>query len=351
MTLIAAYLDPEDAIAIAGDLLMTSPNKRERPSTVLPAQIPGRPVGDTSCVTGLKQKVVRIDERIYIAWAGSLIVARGVLTWVAENALGLQTATEVIDKICSNYPDLHSLPEVALIIAVSDDGKCGSRKITLESYNCTIRETEDGGRIHCAGTGEYHFLDSMSFEEVGRTGAGNIGINLIAKVFSNIALSFLSETQGWANYEFSYGGAFEVLTLNNDGWKKVSYVLHSWLKEGTGITPVNPITKASYQDDGCLLIDQFLPNGTELLCRRFKVDSPLQSFAPIADAVAYPTRVIDLHADLAVHYLFDSQRSASTPRFQLEWSMLPAVSFREMENGYIGIWTDTSRILGYFDQY
>lgn len=267
MTLITGYLKRPANLALAGDLMISTRGGGKGKNTALPALFdqPTRPF--PSSFGGLLQKIVRLDTNFYAAWAGSVLVARSILSTVKEEVKNIRSGEDVLQLIYNSGFSKSELESVSFIFVSAKFDHSKNLNLFLQDYLCGMTELLDGTKVRYAGTGTYHFFDSISWTDEwinpehladsnNESYSGELFFN---GVFARAALSYFSEWKGWANYDFAYGGAFEFVRLNRFGLEKIPYNILFWSRSGQEVSPINSITSLSYDKLDRLVIDQFMP--------------------------------------------------------------------------------------------
>ncbi|WP_297341636.1 hypothetical protein [Pseudophaeobacter sp.] len=299
---ISSYLHKTFGASMVGDLLTSNEKLHLKEQLPLPARLDGSRPSDATHVIGMAQKLNLISPTFAIAWAGSKFTAQSILRELRLKLPYPKNENEVFEFIDTLGYSKDDLDDVVLTFLIYGEAQGDIAKISSGSHNCQPRQVNEDLRIKFAGTGAYHFFDSVEIEKLASRGAATGFHDFFASLISRGAISFYSEHQNWGNYTFSYGGSFEYIQPRVGHWVKVPYSVVFWKKEGEKFIPVNPITIHTYKPDGTLVIDQVLPSPEGMQSRRFLVETIFGDQSPKQSQIALP-----LSHGFSVHYIIEDE--------------------------------------------
>ena len=186
-------------------------------------------------VKGLKSKVLLINNRLAVGWAGSEIAARTVLTELSgsidENNFSIKDVYDFIDSI----DDLgkQELSLIGVVLESTPDGIAICRfswdydkKWGLPQYSSDVFST-----IYGSGSGFEDFVDIL--KSIKNKPIPNREIN-VAEQAITLSLSVLGHMQGQQmrkslGLSEMYGGGYELVTILNGELKKIDDITyHFW---------------------------------------------------------------------------------------------------------------------------
>jgi len=186
-------------------------------------------------VKGLKSKVLLINNRLAVGWAGSEIAARTVLTELSgsidENNFSIKDVYDFIDSIDDLGKQELSLTGVVLESTPDGVAICRfswdyDKKWGLPQYSSDVFST-----IYGSGSGFEDFVDTL--KSIKNKPIQNREIN-VAEQAITLSLSVLGHMQGQQMRKSSglsemYGGGYELVTILNGELKKIDDITyHFW---------------------------------------------------------------------------------------------------------------------------
>ncbi len=209
---------------IIGDLLISG-DEAHLPGVNLPTIVDIKdvfPPGSGFVPIGLKQKVIVVNEKLCVAWAGKMIEADYLIDEITEEfkakEVNLNNVQQFMDKINKEI-------QLSTILTVIENVY-----IYQMSYRCTEIDHAFLGRLRIGGTGADLFLKTI--EGVNYTQLqDNKGIDNFKKELSTaIALCGASLSQGeifsFDNLLEYFGGGFEIVTSINASFQKVGDITY-----------------------------------------------------------------------------------------------------------------------------
>ena len=187
-------------------------------------------------LSGVAQKMT-IAKNSLVMWAGSYVVAKTLLKLILEMSEGGKSLLYLKDVVQKSGLSEPEISEVSMIyFCISDD------QVVNQSLNCQTG-TAAGQKVWGAGTGLWDYADNT-------TGGFDLD-SLIARTVLNLA----SEAWSSKNYEFLYGGWFEIATISEQlRFKKLSYALKFWRKGADGVVRIDaPCVYSAYRGSDLII--------------------------------------------------------------------------------------------------
>ena len=228
MTLIS-IISPNDFPVLLGDLLISAPASNDGSRVSLPSLIAETPsvelTNGSFSIVGLSQKVAVINDYLAVAWSGSKIAAKAVLTDLKENVPPTPMTSDDFFKYLDslNYKETTELSLLGLTIDAEG-------KLHRFGQNHKLVKYDPLNNIYVAGSGADDFVSYLFeyFPEGFKSGGEmNVYCEAISTVFIYARISFCNEMNSRSNFEHYYGGGFEFVTPIRDtdtdtvGLKKV----------------------------------------------------------------------------------------------------------------------------------
>ena len=244
MTLIARY-EVADVPILLGDLLVSSAIPPEKP-LLIPTRgdvftNPDKSIHPTS----LLQKICIINDNLMVAWSGSVIVAKTVLSAFKEkfsNKLVDEPSIQsVVDDIGGEY--LKGTQFIGL-------AKHKEGGLTRFSYRDYTFEHAYFGQCHVGGSGADRFMEVLRESGPLDIAGGSAGdTDLAISHALTTAQTFLArelfseEIVAEELFEEQFGGGFEVGVLTINGAEKVGDILHliwTWDENNDAVPKLMP---------------------------------------------------------------------------------------------------------------
>ncbi len=212
--------------AFIGDLLTSwkVPVESELPTRPEPAIQPGE---DGYYAHSLAQKLVIVRPYFLLAWAGSQSNTLRILKEI-DNLL-----PSTFDEIKEFAPILDVLSSCAqdseMIALVIGDGMV--QPICVGTRGVEI----DGKRVYLMGSGAPEFFDYLSSDQITLPESGSSSMTACAMALRFAARAVAIQWVTGAGLETSWGGGFEVVYPEPDGFKKIDRILfRAWIINSDG---------------------------------------------------------------------------------------------------------------------
>lgn len=272
MTLIAAFTHKNYGTAFVGDMLLSTEKSEQTADLLLPARIDSKRPVEARHICGMAQKVIIISNTFVVAWAGSYLTAKSILNAMQAYLPHPNSTNEVFHFIDSYGLSEKELENIGLAFSILTIGKDGDFAFQTAIHNGNLLEASEKLNIRFAGSGRYHFFDSIAVD-IEKASIGSDAIEIFwSEIIGRAATSFFSEINNWANYDFSYGGGFEFVVPTKMGWVKLPYTSSFWLPTVTGYEPVNAVTNYQYNNDGSVCVSQIIPTKDGITPRLFNIE-------------------------------------------------------------------------------
>lgn len=284
MTLIMAY-HGHGLLAMLGDLMISQTS----PVSVLP-ELPTRydktfPV-DNAYLSGLQQKVFSINRNIAVGWAGNALVARHIIRRIRDEFTPPYTGIRVLDFIASLGLSDKLLADVSFIFCmfVEEVGDFSNMQVQ-DYFTKEVRNPSDNSEyFKFAGSGDYHFFETIGFNVKPGNAEATPYLTTISGIIGRGAIAFYHELISDDVHNFYYGGSFEVLFPDLDGFVKFATTTTVWSYDDAGVRLIGPIYMQEYNASGALGLRRFVlqPDGEweqKLFVVRNFVDDSNSSFS------------------------------------------------------------------------
>jgi hypothetical protein len=255
MTIIASFQHKVYWLLV-GDLLISGIEGIN--SVQLPTRYHKDQPATPSHFVGLSQKVVCVDDNLAVAWAGSKIVAQHLIRRIANELSPPYSSDEILRLIYDSGLLEKELNSVSFIFfGVDHDKQTGEVHQFIQDYLTGETILDKDTKVKYAGSGQYHFLESLQYRMKGYEGAITEFEHWIALLISRIGIALFTEIISDETHNFSYGGGFEIACL--DSRKKmaklpITFVFWSLKKEGPEL--IGPILAFNYPQRNHLLISR-----------------------------------------------------------------------------------------------
>ncbi len=297
MTLIASY-QRRNEIVMIGDLLLTS-NVDLTSSKEIPTRFDGWNTPESRYITNLTQKIVHISDRICVAWAGSYLVARHILQCIALVSDSFKTGDDILDFIRRMSISSHEKESVSFIFYIIDaDGD--NYRLTVQDYMTSQTEFGIDHKIKYAGSGAFHFLETVSFNLVGTYGRMSSYQETVVTWLSRAAIVFLEEVLSETPHYYRYGGGFEILMpwVPTGKFRKIPYSTFFWRDTDNGIKPILLFYSMQYNAKNDLVINRFSYSENKMIeIKRFYVRSVM------CEGTTEEFDNVSIENDTHVHYI------------------------------------------------
>jgi hypothetical protein len=223
MTVIAAF-NVQGCPILFGDLLLTAEADPDHRMVAVPALGDVRDFFEGSgwTVSGLAQKVVLVSASCVVAWAGSWIAAKLVVSQLREMAGDKVLTADFILSFLQQHPDLQQHP-ISLIGYVREE-----RGIKPFWYHAN--DVFDGGKlgvVSAAGTGAHVLRDFAEvvalspFATTGQVGTGEMAVSTALFLAGFLLRAELHGGDAAPTLRCMFGGGYEVASYLNGEFRKV----------------------------------------------------------------------------------------------------------------------------------
>lgn len=223
MTVIAAF-NVQSCPIVFGDLLITAETEPVDRVVSVPALGDVRDFFEDSgwTVTGLAQKVVIITQSCVVAWAGSWIAAKLVISQLRDMASDEPLTADGILSFLQQHPDLQQHP-IALMGWVREDRG-------LKPFWYHAEDVFDGGKlgvVSAAGTGahvlrEFAVIAGQSpIAASGQVGAGEMAVSTALLLAGILLRAELHGGDAAPTLRCMFGGGYEIASYLNGEFRKV----------------------------------------------------------------------------------------------------------------------------------
>lgn len=222
MTMILTAFGKETGLFALGDIL-TSTKRKVGAKVPLPLQFEAlvHSSGDYS-VAGFAQKLTLVSPTVLIAWAGSYAVAYALIRAIrdavrADVPIDLATIITTVGLIDSE------IERVSLIVheVVGD-------QMQIQCLNAEHGPI-DGINAAWSGSGSFDFLHDTIVE---RGGADPSFAEILRGLLLRTAATLAGEAISGSNYDYLYGGWFELVISRTLGLQKIPYAIKFWGRRG-----------------------------------------------------------------------------------------------------------------------
>ena len=222
MTIIAGFSVGNYPVLV-GDLLLTDERTDDLVIAIPSSEdINTKMPKGTRRITGLRQKLNIIDDRLAICWAGSRVQAYSMLKSIRAVRLEGKTTLEAIEQVITFTP-MDQKSDLSLIGLLIDEN--GSRFFTCEvyGYNC-----DRLGEVRVQGSGTKDFVEIL--KQMASSIEMGPETNAPTKA-SGVCLAALCQAKGQelftgSNLIDAWGGGFELATIAGNIIKKIGNYLN-----------------------------------------------------------------------------------------------------------------------------
>lgn len=229
MTLIASLLTSEDCLAVS-DLLVSRPASPSPTAIELPlATGKVSHLADGYAPTTLVQKAV-VRNRTMIQCAGSLLVCRVVIKEILKQSDDgtLQVdISNITHGLCLSDAELASISLIYWFCSPPKD-------ITIQGFN-TDSETDGQSLYIMGGTGLWPFFHNTDLGDT--TSPTEAYKNFLTRAMYHLC----SERYIPSNYDFLYGGWFEICRRHNGLPEKMRYAVMFWQQGSNNVAQLHDL--------------------------------------------------------------------------------------------------------------
>lgn len=222
MTLILSLIGDDTGLFSVSDVLLSRPDS-EPPCLSLPLQ-PGSSsyVGHPDSLAGLAQKMTLVSPTVMTLWSGSYPVARLLIQLIRD---ATKTSGSILDiRAIAEGSGLaeQELNSTALIVHQVHNGR-----LFVDSFNA---QTGTVANISAAwdGSGTFDFLE----DTIIRAAEPHSWQVILRSLMTRIISSLVGEAVYKSNYDYLYGGWFELIVGRTLGLRKIPYAIKFWGRRG-----------------------------------------------------------------------------------------------------------------------
>ncbi len=320
MTLIASY-QKNNVILMVGDLLVSG--KREQNSPLdIPTRFSELQPSANLLFTQLSQKVVIINDHLAVAWAGSKIVAKYLIERIAAELSKPYSGKQILELIHSSELLEEEIKSVSFIFfGLTDDGFPNAINIFVQDYLTGETILDHQEKFKYAGSGTYHFFDSIGFNFTEAIGPINEFEMAVSSIVGRLAIALYEEVVSDITHNYYYGGGFELLFFNGNErrFAKLPITFVFWQYDSESVSLAGPIISQEYDTNGFLFLNRVSRNEKgEWGLKRYAVANiinegrhdPLFPTPPNLDTLITVHYFTPLESDNAVRMMIKKEDSA-----------------------------------------
>lgn len=222
MTMILTALGKETGLFALGDIL-TSTTQKVDAKVPLPLQFEAlvHSSGDYS-VVGFAQKLTHVSPTVLVAWAGSYVVACTLILAIRD-AVRADVPIDLATIVTTVGLSESEVESVSLIVhQVLGD------QMQIQCLNAEHGPI-DGVNAAWSGSGSFDFLHDTI---VDRGGADSSFSEILRGLLLRTAATLAGEAISGSNYDYLYGGWFELVISRTLGLQKIPYAIKFWSRRG-----------------------------------------------------------------------------------------------------------------------
>jgi hypothetical protein len=236
-------------------------------SVALPARFDARLPPVDRRMRGLRQKIFCVNNKLAVAWAGNVTVARHITMEVAKKTNEELFECDFNEFLTSLGLATHELQSVAFMFwAIRDVTKAPQAYYSVDvNTNEWIDPSDPQNKCVFAGSGEYHFFNLLEHQPHGMVGTvtnAEASFKGVSDIILRASTAIVDEITKDDLHDFSYGGGFEVIVPSPGGFIKIPTTQVVWRETADGIELMGPIYASYYSENGVLSIRRFVWNGS-----------------------------------------------------------------------------------------
>ena len=255
----------------------------------------------------LHQKILLLNESLAVAWCGSFVVARTLMKHIRENIKRPYSAPQILQLIQDSGLLESELQSVSFIFLGHDTE---TETIFVQDYLTGQTCIGPNHKFKYAGSGIFHFFDSIAYELRGMRGEINEAETAIGILLSRISVALYEEVISDISHNYFYGGGFEILGFNPNlsRFEKIPLSFVFWSITDNGIDLCGPILSQSYSGTDVLTIQRLSRDSSgSWRLKPYVVASFLDS-----EDITVPEFTNDsLNSPFTVHFLVPAGRNSS----------------------------------------
>lgn len=286
-----------------GDLLISGHRENENlldlPTRFHPSQPSTNPF-----FSQMSQKVLIVNPQLAVAWAGQKIVAKHLVRRIANELREPYNPEQILEIIYNSELSEQELASVSFIfMCISSDGL--SDRVFIQDYLTGETVLGEKEKVKYAGTGTFHFFDSIAYQIRGQFGDVNDYERFVASFVSRMAIALYEEIVSDITHNFFYGGGFELLVVNplEKRFVKVPLTFAFWRYDAKVVELVGPVLALNYKDGENLSLHRLSRNEkSEWILKSYVVRNLLNEQKSTDKLLSPP----DFDTFFSIHYLLPS---------------------------------------------
>lgn len=268
-----------------------------------------------------------VNRHLAVASAGRRIVAKTLIKEIADQIEEPYTSSKILDVISSSGLSERELNDVSFIFIGADPT---NRKLFVQDYLVGETILDQFQKFKYAGSGTFHFLDSIGFKFTGFSGEVNDFEKMTSSLIGRMAVSLYEEITSDIAHNFFYGGGFELLRFDGGREEFVKFPLAFvfWAYDAHHVELMGPIIALNYETGGYLFVHRLARDES----KKWRLTTyPVGNFLNEGNAVPTCTRP-DFDTFFSVHYLV-SRDSDNKLRLMIKKGINKNVCIKLAPNG------------------
>ena len=189
MTIICSF-QYEGGALLVGDL-MVSGNREQLSPLDIPTRFSKAQPDVNLYFSQLSQKIVIINSGLAVAWAGQKIVAKYLIQRIANEVTAPYTPEKLLSLIYGSGLLAEELSSVSFIFFGLLDAETNA--VFIQDYLTGETILDDKTKFKYAGSGTYHFLDSIEFNMKGVADDLDVFEKSFGAIISRLAIALYDE--------------------------------------------------------------------------------------------------------------------------------------------------------------
>ncbi len=171
--------------------------------------------------------------------------------------------------------------------------------LQVVAENAKVAKIGAEHKFRFAGSGDYHFFETIAFEVTRASSSINAFENALFTIIARGAISFRQEIEDGTPLHYRYGGGFEIATFFalTDRFEKVPYATYFWWNPtDTNEVELKAVFSNSYDDRGNLHMNRYLVDSGGILDKaHYEVSAPFQ---PPKNGEPSPPDLLEQHIQI-----------------------------------------------------
>jgi hypothetical protein len=199
--------------------------------------------------------------QLAVAWCGSFIVAKTLMKHIRENIKRPYSSQQILQLIHDSGLLESELESVSFIFFGHEPE---TESIFVQDYLTGQTSIGPKHKFKYAGSGTFHFFDSIAYELRGMRGEINEFETTFGILLSRISVALYEEVISDINHNYFYGGGFEILGFNPNlnRFEKIPLSFVFWSVTDDGLDLCGPILSQSYSGIDALTIRRLSHNSS-----------------------------------------------------------------------------------------